>query len=441
MGTTNVSKTPAVTGGSIQFGAEDVRRMALDVFSEEGTLSDTAFVVSQRGAGANMSVDVTPGSAVIRGDDADGDQGMYYVRELTATTMNLVITAADPSNPRIDRVVLEIQDTDYDGNGLRVARVRSIDGTATAGANAATNENGIAAMPDSAIELARITVGSGVTTIVDANIVNGVRPRARVGLEIQQRYVVTGSPLSIARFAPRGHTPYHDVPYVKSGAACTNGGGLNLAIAAGAYCLDGYLVTKDASETVLLTASSTNRVWLQLTRDGDDNITGTTWNVQTGTTVPDDAVMVAIVVTGVSTITTISTTFRGIISPGARIATATVNSANSGNIAGVDMASIPLVGDGITNLRFVGKFYLGSTNASASSSVVLRDGASGGGSLLATQAGHLQNLAGGAAMHPVDVDIAATTTVRTIYAWCVASAGTIQHYGGIVPSRFVAEAQ
>lgn len=235
--------------------------------------------------------------------------------------------------------------------------------------------------------------------------------------------------------------PYFDKPYVKSGAVCTNGGGLNLNVATGHYCIDGRWVYKDASEVVALTASSTNRVWLQLTKDGSGNVTGTTWNVQTGTTVPADAVMVAIVVTGASTITTISQTFRGIIQPGTRIATATVNAANSGNIAGVDIANIPLVGDGITNLRIVGKAYVGATNASTSSTVVLRDAAAGAGTLLSTEAGHLQSLAGGAAMHPVDADLAAATTVRTIYCWCVASAGNIQHYGGIIPSRLVCEVQ
>lgn len=110
--------------------------------------------------------------------------------------------------------------------------------------------------------------------------------------------------------------PYHDRPYVKSGAAGSNAGGLDLSVASGHYMIGGYWVFKDAAETVPLAASATNRVWLQLVKDASGNVTGTTWVVRTDTTVLSDAVITHQVVTGASTITTINDSYRGVIAPG-----------------------------------------------------------------------------------------------------------------------------
>lgn len=160
-----------------------------------------------------------------------------------------------------------------------------------------------------------------------------------------------GKTLTEANLKQLQALPYFDRPYVKSGATCTNGGGLNLNVAAGAYMIDGRWVNKDATESVLLTASQTCRVWLQLTKDGSGNVTGTTWNVQTGTAVPADAVLVAIVVTGASTITTITQSFRGIIAPGVVIAQTSRASGSNTSLSAAAytdyMVTGSLVGDGI----------------------------------------------------------------------------------------------
>lgn len=171
MGTTNLSINPGFTGGGIEFSAEDTRHITLDSFGDEGVIqpANGGFAITQRGAGANMSVDVAAGSAVVQGDSS-AIQGKYFAREVA--TVNVTVSAADGSNPRIDRVVIEIKDNDYDSSGLRVARIRTIEGTPTSGANAATNTNGIAALPSSCLEIARFTVGAGATTITNANIVD-----------------------------------------------------------------------------------------------------------------------------------------------------------------------------------------------------------------------------------------------------------------------------
>lgn len=53
--------------------------------------------VTERGAGANMSVDVASGAAFVN--------GVHY--QSTATE-NLIVAAADPANPRLDRVILRV---------------------------------------------------------------------------------------------------------------------------------------------------------------------------------------------------------------------------------------------------------------------------------------------------------------------------------------------
>ncbi len=249
-----------------------------------------------------------------------------------------------------------------------------------------------------------------------------------------------GKTLTEANLRKRAPLPYFDLPYVKSGAAGSNAGGLNLNVALGVYCIEGYYVEKTGTESVLLTASSTNRVWLQLVKDGSGNVTGTSWVVRTDTTVPsgEPSVLTHEVITGASTITTIYDTYRGIVAPGDRIATATPVSSNSGHVAGVDFATLTLMGDGRATYRIQGKAYLGASSATEGSAVVLRDAASGGGSLISTEASGLQSLAGGALMHPIDVDIAPFVGRKTVYAWAFASAGNVQHYGGIVASRLVA---
>ena len=169
MGTTDLSVNPSFVGGGVDFSAEDTRRTITDMWAAEGVIGSCDFDVTQRSAGANMSVDVAAGSAIVQGD-SDPDQGKYYVRSPLA--VNVTVTAADASLPRIDRVVLEVKDTEYDAGGLRVARVRTIDGTPTSGADAALNTNGIAALPITCIELARITVPAADTTIADSQIVD-----------------------------------------------------------------------------------------------------------------------------------------------------------------------------------------------------------------------------------------------------------------------------
>lgn len=124
------------------------------------------FEVTQRAAGANMSVDISLGYATILGDAISG-QGMYIAFDDGAT--NEAITAAHATLPRVDQVILEVQDNLHDASGANASRLRVVDGVATAGATL-DNRNGAAALPNSAIRLADVLVAATDTAISNGEI-------------------------------------------------------------------------------------------------------------------------------------------------------------------------------------------------------------------------------------------------------------------------------
>lgn len=130
------------------------------------------FMVTQRAVGANMSVDVnmpTGGQAYVQGDTLSGGaQGLYGV-PVHSANINEAIAAADPSNPRVDQLILEVQDNAIDGSGGNQARTRVLTGTPSPGATL-TNRTGAAALPGSALLLADVLVGAGVSSVGNAVI-------------------------------------------------------------------------------------------------------------------------------------------------------------------------------------------------------------------------------------------------------------------------------
>lgn len=142
------------------YGADDLGAMARD-HGGEGVTTSSGLVVSERGAGANMSVDVAAGVAHILGDENTAAQPMYRAR--VSSTQNLAIDAADVTNPRIDRVVLEIDDTDFDSSGSKQGRLY-VD-TGTPAASPSPN-----AEPNNAITLALVNVAASDTAIQDAEV-------------------------------------------------------------------------------------------------------------------------------------------------------------------------------------------------------------------------------------------------------------------------------
>lgn len=125
-----------------------------------------AFRVKQRGAGANMTVDVGLAATLQQAWVRDAASGVYRY-EYNGAQMNVAISVADGTNPRIDRVVATAP-TSIDSI---VPQVIVLAGTPTAGATTA-NLSGAQAIPAGYTLLADIVVGAAVGSITNANIVD-----------------------------------------------------------------------------------------------------------------------------------------------------------------------------------------------------------------------------------------------------------------------------
>lgn len=128
------------------------------------------FMAQQRIAGANMQVEITMpagGMAAVQGDTVNG-QGLYDVPVHSANILETIGTA-DPTNPRVDQIILEVQDNVLDASGGNQARTRVVAGTPTGGTNLTTRA-GAAALPGSALLLADVLVGAAVGSITNSVI-------------------------------------------------------------------------------------------------------------------------------------------------------------------------------------------------------------------------------------------------------------------------------
>ena len=140
--------------------------------------------------GLNMQVRVGSGVvgdlAAVEGDTEAG-QGTYLVKHYNAT-QTLAVPAADGSDARIDRVILRIYDDESDSSGNSYADLEIVEGT-PAGTPSAPD------IPDSAISLATIEVGAGVSAITDADITS-----TRTECQLQQRQMVDTLPVLRGRY-------------------------------------------------------------------------------------------------------------------------------------------------------------------------------------------------------------------------------------------------
>lgn len=152
--------------------------------------------VTEKSGTPNMSVDVAAGAAFIAGTQAS-DQGCYFAEN--DASVNVVIAAADGSNPRDDLIVARVRDAAYSGsdNDLQITVVQ---GTAAASPSDPS-------VPEDCIVLARVRVGTGVTSITNANITDlrvassvWSRPRGRIDVKTSTslNQTLTGSEADVS---------------------------------------------------------------------------------------------------------------------------------------------------------------------------------------------------------------------------------------------------
>lgn len=165
------------TGGS--YTAEQTRRAVFAAYARTaantpgiltgGLLSTADMQLSAPGSG--LSVNVSTGEAIVGGGEG-GVQGGYYARN--ASTTNLVISTANPTNPRIDTIALTIADSGYTeptGVSGNAAVLQVVTGTATSGATL-VNLTGKATLPVSSLLLGYCLVPATATNIITADIAN-----------------------------------------------------------------------------------------------------------------------------------------------------------------------------------------------------------------------------------------------------------------------------
>jgi H-type lectin domain len=140
--------------------AQTDRTLADTLTAGSAVVGINDFKVTQRAAGANMSVDVAGGLAFVEGTES-ATQGAYTVRS-DSTPTNVAISASNPTLPRIDLIVARVQDAFYSGS-TNSWSIQAVTGTAASGPTAP-------AAPNNSLILAQISVGANVTTITNANI-------------------------------------------------------------------------------------------------------------------------------------------------------------------------------------------------------------------------------------------------------------------------------
>lgn len=150
---------PAPGDAQINYTSQDFRLMVSALAPQQGTIKAGDLKVTQRGAGANMSVDVAAGRAIIQGDTI-ANEGNYIVR--SDAVYNVPLAAADTSNPRIDLIVAQVYNKQVDG-GTQYAWVPvALKGTPAASPVAPN-------VPNTALLLAQVYVPANATSVTTTN--------------------------------------------------------------------------------------------------------------------------------------------------------------------------------------------------------------------------------------------------------------------------------
>ena len=138
--------------------AENDRLTTQALWATTGIINSTSLEVTANSP-VGMSVRVASGWAAIVGT-TQANMGTYVAYNDAQVT--LTVTTADPTNPRIDRVVMTVNDSYYSGSTNNV--VLSVIAGTPAGSPVAP------ATPDNSISLATIAVAAGALSITSGNI-------------------------------------------------------------------------------------------------------------------------------------------------------------------------------------------------------------------------------------------------------------------------------
>ena len=170
-----MSKYVLIRNGMRNAEEEDILHFPNEFIFQEGVLDISSMEVTQRSAGANMSVDVSGGRAYVKNDSwsTNSSAETKYWPVLNSDTTNVTITSNSSGNPRIDIIVCKVDSSiTPDDDASNIMTIYAVAGTPAASPTAPST-------PTNAFVLAQIAVASGATSIVTANITDG-RPYANL---------------------------------------------------------------------------------------------------------------------------------------------------------------------------------------------------------------------------------------------------------------------
>jgi len=146
--------------------AADLMNFVNATLQESCVVSDTDFQVTEKGTGADMSVDVAIGSGYIKNTawtNGSVDETKFWAVGSDAIT-NVSIANNTSGNPRIDIIVLRVDNTTPPNNeATNVFIIEAVQGTPAGSPVAPTT-------PANSKKVAEIAVANGATSIVNANI-------------------------------------------------------------------------------------------------------------------------------------------------------------------------------------------------------------------------------------------------------------------------------
>ena len=140
--------------------AENDRLTTTGILWKSQGVADYGSMTVAQSATPGMSVQISAGHALIAGTQT-ATQGFYIAYNDGATT--LAIATANPTNPRIDRIVCAVQDAYYGGTANNQVIYQAVTGTPASSPVAPS-------APDNSITLAYVAVAAGATSITNANI-------------------------------------------------------------------------------------------------------------------------------------------------------------------------------------------------------------------------------------------------------------------------------